>query len=203
MRRYEALDSLRGICACGVVFYHFNAPGWLCGSPVARGGEMFVDFFFVLSGFVIAASYGQRLRKGFSLGRFMGLRFGQVYPLHLAMLLVFVAMELVALVKPSLSPRPPFTGARSLQHLADNVFLLEATGLSGGPSWNTPSWSICVEFWTYLIAALVLRFSRRWLWPVLGALMAGAAWQLAHGDHYLLDTVSLGCNAACWALAAG
>jgi peptidoglycan/LPS O-acetylase OafA/YrhL len=132
MRRYEALDSLRGICACGVVFYHFNAPAG-CADRRWRARRMFVDFFFVLSGFVIAASYASAC-AGFSLGRFMGLRFGQVYPLHLAMLLVFVAMELVALVKPSLSPRPPFTGARSLQHLATMCFCWKPPAFRAAPA---------------------------------------------------------------------
>ena len=65
--RYAALDALRGICATMVVLYHIRPTGWLTANPLATHAWLFVDFFFVLSGFVIAASYRGRLSEGFSL----------------------------------------------------------------------------------------------------------------------------------------
>ena len=53
---------------------------------MATGGWLWVDFFFVLSGFVIAASCGERLASGFAVRRFMLLRLGRIYPLHITML---------------------------------------------------------------------------------------------------------------------
>ena len=49
---------------------------------------MFVDFFFVLSGFVIAARYQERLSAALiSVADFLELRLGRLYPLHLFTLL--------------------------------------------------------------------------------------------------------------------
>jgi len=64
---------------------------------------MFVDFFFVLSGFVIYASYGKRLRDGYGLARFMGLRFGRVYPAYFAALVLFFVFEMLLWLVPSLA----------------------------------------------------------------------------------------------------
>ena len=64
MKRFEALDSWRGIAACLVAFYHLHkmsVNGHLTGLALQLNSYFFVDFFFVLSGFVIAANYQQRL----------------------------------------------------------------------------------------------------------------------------------------------
>src|SRR5687768_5675625 len=82
--RFIALDSLRGIAAVGVMLFHMGNIGWLGGFHAIQNGWLLVDFFFVLSGFVIAASYGERLAQGYSVGKFMALRFGRVVPLHAA-----------------------------------------------------------------------------------------------------------------------
>ena len=111
--RFENLDAIRGICALFVALFHFPANGLLASNALVRNAYLFVDYFFVLSGFVIAFSYGDRLCAGeISLGRFIGLRLGRIYPLHLAVLAVFVLLQLLLLVPglAGLSDRAPFTG---------------------------------------------------------------------------------------------
>lgn len=77
--RIDVLDALRGICALLVVLVHFRSNGYIAQLPVLRNGWLFVDYFFVLSGFVIAHSYGARLASGeVSVARFMGLRMGRI-----------------------------------------------------------------------------------------------------------------------------
>ena len=44
--RYEALDSLRGICACMVVMFHFKADSHFVSASIIRHSYLFVDFFF-------------------------------------------------------------------------------------------------------------------------------------------------------------
>jgi peptidoglycan/LPS O-acetylase OafA/YrhL len=51
-------------------------------------------------------------------------------------------------------PAEPFWGGFSPAYLPANVLLVQATGLIPGGTWNFPSWSICIEFWTYLVFAL-------------------------------------------------
>ena len=63
--RFVALDSWRGLAALGIAVRHINGSGPLTSGALHDNLSMAVDFFFVLSGFVIAAAYGERLREGF------------------------------------------------------------------------------------------------------------------------------------------
>lgn len=185
--RFEALDSLRGLCACMVVLFHIGAAGFIGSIPfIDEGGWMFVDFFFVLSGFVISASYGEKLTSGFPIGRFMFLRFGRIYPLHLAVLGLFVAMELMALVVPSLSARTPFTSPRTPQDLLATLALLQTFNVTDALGWNSPSWSIAAEFWTYcLFAVLVAMVKGRARWFAIWALVVASLLWLGSTEKYL------------------
>jgi peptidoglycan/LPS O-acetylase OafA/YrhL len=60
-KRYEALDSWRGVCALLVALYHFPTIFYFSETTLIRSGWRFVDFFFVLSGVVITHGYGGRI----------------------------------------------------------------------------------------------------------------------------------------------
>lgn len=173
--RFEVLDALRGICALLVALYHFNSNGYIAQLPMVRNGWLFVDYFFVLSGFVIAHSYGARLAdRTVSVGRFMGLRLGRIYPLHIAVLLAFVALELVLVgFGDSLSryvSREAFSGSRNWEALLQSVLLFQSFGISGGEGWNVPAWSIAAEIWTYLLFAVIFLAGRRTMLVIAAAL---------------------------------
>ena len=53
-RRFEALDSLRGVCAVLVVMFHMPVASHWRTWDFIQHAYLFVDYFFVLSGFVIA-----------------------------------------------------------------------------------------------------------------------------------------------------
>ncbi|MEL7445228.1 MAG: acyltransferase [Pseudomonadota bacterium] len=178
--RFDVLDALRGICALLVALYHFNSNGYLASLPVVQNGWLFVDYFFVLSGFVIAHSYGERLAtRQVSVGKFMGLRMGRIYPLHIAVLFAFIALEMVLIFGGDTIARyvsrEPFTGSRSLEALGQNIFLLQSFGIPGGAGWNGPAWSIAAEIWTYLLFALVFLVPKRFMLGLAALLAAGAA----------------------------
>ena len=59
--RFEALDGWRGVCASLVVLFHFHGHSPIYSAALVRDSYLFVDFFFVLSGFVIAWNYARRL----------------------------------------------------------------------------------------------------------------------------------------------
>ena len=59
--RFQVLDSWRGICALLVALFHFPTASAISQSAFIGSSYLFVDFFFVLSGFVIALNYGDRL----------------------------------------------------------------------------------------------------------------------------------------------
>lgn len=160
-KRYLALDSWRGLCALIVALYHVKKlDGNIVGLAFIQHGWMFVDFFFVLSGFVICANYAERLKaQQIGIGRFMLLRFARLYPLHLVMLAAVVIIEALPLIVPPLVgifDSAPFSRTdESPGYVLANLLLVHAMGFTDRLSWNIPSWSISVEFWTYLIFAVV------------------------------------------------
>ena len=83
-RSFTTLDGLRGIAAIAVVARH--APFlWGEHGPTGALSESYlaVDFFFVLSGFVLAHAYGSRFQHGLSNAAFMRTRLLRLYPLYL------------------------------------------------------------------------------------------------------------------------
>ncbi|HXD42001.1 MAG TPA: acyltransferase [Ramlibacter sp.] len=154
---FEALDGWRGVCACCVVLFHFHGYSPIYTSPLVRNSYLFVDFFFVLSGFVIAWNYAARLDSWHGVKRFLILRLGRVYPLHIFMLFCFLAYETVKLVNGLGRPSPPptFTGGNQPMAVVTNLFLVQSLNIHDSLTWNGPSWSISTEFWTYVVFALI------------------------------------------------
>ena len=73
-QHYALLDGLRGVAAFLVVWYHIFEGYQFAGQKAiidfANHGYLAVDFFFILSGFVISYAYDDRWTKGFSLKDF-------------------------------------------------------------------------------------------------------------------------------------
>lgn len=76
MKRYHVLDGMRGIAALCVMLMHASTDS---EHPLLLNAGIAVDFFFILSGFVIAHSYGARIDM--SLREFMSRRIIRLYPL--------------------------------------------------------------------------------------------------------------------------
>lgn len=165
--RYVALDSWRGIAATMLAIFHLQVASHIYFVPLMRNSYLFVDYFFVLSGFVISHAYTGRINNRTELKYFMIRRFGRLYPLHLVTLSVFVVAELtLALVAPHLHhalPRPPLSKDRTLATIPANLLLLNGIGVTPGATWNGPSWSISAEFFVYIIFGIIalLPFSFR------------------------------------------
>ena len=138
-----------------VALHHFRTAGPLDGLALVRQAWLFVDFFFLLSGFVIAANYRDRLAEVHGVSSFMLLRIGRLYPLHLATLSAFVAAEgALLLAGPGFSGgRTAFSGQTDPWTLPSNLLLLSGLGLHEGLTWNGVAWSVSTEMWTYLAYA--------------------------------------------------
>ncbi|MDJ0919670.1 MAG: acyltransferase family protein [Henriciella sp.] len=89
---YPVLDSLRGVAAFGVLFFHLSE--WTHTRNWFPRGELAVDFFFCLSGFVMAHAYAKRLGGDMSFGKFVEVRMIRLYPLIGLSVLVATAYTL-------------------------------------------------------------------------------------------------------------
>ena len=175
--RFVVLDSWRGICALLVVLMHFDGLWSFFEASFIQNSYLFVDFFFVLSGFVITHGYCDQITRVDDAMQFMVRRFIRLWPLHVALLAVFLMVELAALL---LHPwigdaygRMPFTGSRDGASFVSNLLLLHAIGIHDEVTWNYPSWSISAEFCTYLIFGLCVATARRWM--IVGAIVMAVA----------------------------
>ncbi len=92
--RLPSLDGLRGVAALAVVGSHFeNLSGY---SLHLQHAGVAVDFFFMLSGFVIGQAYEPRLKAGLGWGSYMLIRLKRLYPAILGGLALGVVALLVA-----------------------------------------------------------------------------------------------------------
>lgn len=80
--RYEILDGLRGVAAVIVVMFHLLET-YSKGVPyqLLNHGYLAVDFFFVLSGFVVGYAYDSRWNKGMTFGSFCKRRIIRLQPM--------------------------------------------------------------------------------------------------------------------------
>jgi peptidoglycan/LPS O-acetylase OafA/YrhL len=192
--RFRGLDGFRGICALLVALYHLPLYSHLTGPMFfLPNAQMLLDFFFVMSGFVIAGAYGDKLNSGRAFWDFVVRRFGRLWPLHAAVLAGFVAIEVAkALFAPDAGRTPVFSGIHSPLSIFTNLLLIHSLHLHGMLTWNAPSWTVSVEFYTYILyAALVVVWPRR---PLISAavMMAVGAFGVIVIAHQLAATYDFG-----------
>ena len=174
--RYEILDGLRGVAALIVVAFHlFETYSRGPAYQVLNHGYLAVDFFFVLSGFVIGYAYDDRWDR-MSLKDFFKRRLVRLHPMVVMGSLVGALFF--------------YFGAGAFPMIADVawwkvllIFLLACTILPAPPSWdirgwgetsplNGPAWSLLYEYIANILYALVIRRFSKFL---LGVFVAGAA----------------------------
>ena len=171
MNRIHTLDSLRGIFAILIVLLHFPAAWSLLYSPIVQNGGTPVNFFFVLSGFVVTRTYVDRIQSLPTLLNFILLRLGRIWPLHGFVLLLFLALEVAKFLAADAgigSPETFFAAPEFWAVFLQDLFLVNAFRNVGLFELNFPAWSIGAEFWTYLAFGLIaLAFGRSVLMAVL------------------------------------
>ena len=200
-QRHElrALTGMRGIAAWFVVLYHIRLS--IAGLPpflldIFAKGYLAVDFFFLLSGFVIWLSWGDRLRSGglSAVSGFLWRRIARIWPLHLFMLGSAVAL---ALLLASVGRHDP--AVYPFAELPLHLVLLQNWGFTDHLAWNDPSWSISTEWAAYLLFPL-LAFGMDWRrvpsWAVIAAIAASLV--LLHA--LMADAPTLGTDIAIFGL---
>ncbi len=89
-QHFLTLDALRGVAALAVMIYHQRQ------ARIMGHGYLAVDFFFILSGFVIAKAYERKLLTNMSFGRFVMVRAARLYPLLIAATLLAAAYTVMS-----------------------------------------------------------------------------------------------------------
>ena len=83
-QHYHLLDGLRGVAALMVIWYHvFEGYAFAGGTTIDtfNHGYLAVDFFFILSGFVIGYAYDDRWGKNFTMKDFIKRRLIRLHPM--------------------------------------------------------------------------------------------------------------------------
>jgi peptidoglycan/LPS O-acetylase OafA/YrhL len=188
------LTGIRAVAALWVLLFHifmfatplYGGDSWF--AVLSAAGYMGVDFFFVLSGFILAYQYSDSLAHPSRTlaARFLALRLARIYPLHIA---TMVLVALIVGVGGVFGMRPGNPDQLSPRLGLANLLLVHAWGWGAQRSWNEPSWSISCEWFAYLCfpwlalgLARVRRHTTAWflclgpivvMWAVLGVVNHG------------------------------
>jgi len=172
--RYQALDGIRGIAALMVVFYHyslklFDPAGMLANNFFVHTSYVFVDFFFVLSGFVIAANYWGKITSIKAFKTFTIKRFARLYPLLLVTVLIFVGLKIYGMLFTNFNFDTKDYGFNDvlIETLEPLTFLNSTPLISKNAGMNPVSWFISAQMISYFVFALTILFFPKRIWPFI------------------------------------
>ena len=194
--RIEILDAWRGLAALSVCFYHFGR-----GLPdgffkeACTFGNLGVDVFFVISGFVIPLWLDRAGGSWGDIPLFLWKRFIRLYPAFLFASLCSLGLWWGSGLIPGFRGEP--VGISGTGALANLFFLCDIVG----QPWIVPvSWSLAIEWQYYLAAAVSFFFLCRstpaWrlvtivLWILASFIPLGKQWLPAYGGVFALGFVS-------------
>ncbi len=155
---FPALDGLRFFAAIAVVLFHYlsqvnnflSLPVWVIS--LVKTGPTAVPFFYILSGFVLAHTYGQ-LGNARAMAtkklQFWIARFARVYPAYLLAFFLFVPMAFVKYIYHPIPGSRSGAGTFVASAILYCTMLQSWTPLSQG--WNGPGWSVSVEAFFYTV----------------------------------------------------
>ena len=160
----KSLEGIRGVAALLVALYHLKI-----GSDyftLIRNGYLFVDLFFVISGFVICAAYSASMQNMDDFRSFILKRIGRLFPLLVFSTVIFVLGSNAIVFAKKLAIASGNAGVLNnpgaLDYLIPSATEIIATltfthslGVFDHLILNTPTWSISTEFFTYILFAAV------------------------------------------------
>ena len=159
--RYDILDGLRGVAALMVVIFHcFETYVPVFKTQIVNHGYLAVDFFFVLSGFVIGYAYDDRWDK-MTTGGFFKRRLTRLHPMVIAGMLVGAALFFFAgAAFPETLKVPAWKFALCL--VMGLLILpcpnsLDIRGWGELNSFNGPQWTLTFEYIGNILYAFILR----------------------------------------------
>ena len=189
--KIAALAGARALPPLMVVMFHFSEghhySGWRPLDFLATRGYLWVEFFFVLSGFILTHAYWARLkellrRPGYL--AFLRARLIRLYPLHLFMLLVLLALVLGLRILAAQGGYLSIFDAKyhqdvSIKGFLLSLFLVHAWNSMTTLTWNGVSWFVSVEFALCLLFPILLWLAEGRPWRGFGLVAAGLMGLLA------------------------
>lgn len=164
--RIKSLDGLRGISAFAVLLFHVGyhaSPG-----TIFTHGYLAVDIFFLMSGFVIAASYEDRLLNGLSPRDFIEIRIRRLAPAYWAGTII----GFICFVAPMFWNAAPLDGATALLL---PILLVLALLLLPYSSFGTLAYPINGPAWSLFLEMVVNYFYSVWIKHFTSSVLCGVA----------------------------
>ncbi|MDR0558610.1 MAG: acyltransferase [Prevotellaceae bacterium] len=159
---YEILDGLRGLAAVVVLVFHiYEAYAVEKYTQMINHGYMAVDFFFVLSGFVIGYAYDERWGK-MTLGNFFKRRIIRLHPMVVFGMVLGAALFYfgASTVFPLVAGTPVWT---MLAYMLLGMLLIPTPPSADIRGWqemhtlDAPCWSLFFEYIANILYALFIR----------------------------------------------
>ncbi|MDK4712979.1 acyltransferase [Rhizobium sp. CNPSo 4039] len=182
MQRFVLLDFVRFLLAILVAMQHFG------GFAAPHKAYLAVDFFFILSGFVLCHAYVARAASPNFFRSYLTDRLARLYPLHLLMLVILVPINILFFWSTGgqfLESGWSYQDGRIYTFIL-NLVLLQNVGLTTHGSWNAPSWSISVEMVVNIALAGVItavaKDRRVWQWLLVISLCSYAILMVEFGS---------------------
>ncbi|MHB1021855.1 MAG: acyltransferase family protein [Acidobacteriaceae bacterium] len=148
-----ALTGIRTLAAINIMLFHFSDPKWFGPlATVVDHGYAMVNFFFLLSGFILAYNYADRAQT-LNLRAFWLARFSRLYPVYLVALLISWRMLL--------AEWHYHTHALFALGAIMTPLLIQGWHPSLATFWNTPAWTLSCEVSFYLLFPWLIRLP----WP--------------------------------------
>lgn len=189
--RIGALAGARAFPPLVIVMFHFSEGHHYSHirplDLLATRGYLWVEFFFVLSGFILTFAYGSKCKelltwRGYAV--FLRARLIRLYPLHLFMLLVLLLMVVGLRALAAHGGYLSIFDAKYHQDVSIKGFwlsllLLQAWNTLNTLTWNGVSWFVSVEFALCLIFPIFLWLSEGGWWRGFVFIGAGITGLLA------------------------
>ena len=175
--RYEILDGLRGVAALIILVFHIFEDEfmWSRDPQWVNHGYLAVEFFFLLSGFVIGYAYDDRWDK-MTLGGFFKRRLVRLHPMaimatFIGVLLFYLGADGFRLVNtaPAWKRIVCFVCALFLIPLGPKM---DIRGWQEMYPFNSPLWTLFYEYIANILYALFIRKLPKWALRILVALFA-------------------------------
>ncbi|MCB1557344.1 MAG: acyltransferase [Alphaproteobacteria bacterium] len=194
---FLTLDFLRFLSSLIIIVFHYKeeiATERLheLAHRLLSHGHLFVDLFFVISGFIISYVYWGKISSKAQYGKFMIKRIARLWPLHILLLLAYLGIW-GATTLADIPLRNP--DKYDVSCIVPHALMLHAMGTCDKLAFNYVSWSISAEMGMYVLTPLFFMIAVRsirylaFIALIISCTLIYVTWD---GQSYLHENVTFG-----------